>query len=122
MRFLLNWLCTSIAVAIATALVPGIAPFGAVEAWVCFAGVGLFLGLVNSLVKPFVTLVSLPITCLTLGVFQLVVNSFMLELASWLSVNLLGAGISIEGFFSALLGSIIVSIMCALLGSATADA
>lgn len=122
MRFLLNWLCTSIAIAIATALLPGIAPFGTTEAWVCFAGVGLFLGLVNSLVKPFVSLISLPLTCLTLGVFQLVVNSFMLELASWLSVNLLGMGISISGFFSALMGSVIISIMCALLGSATADA
>ena len=102
MRFLLNWLLTSIAVAVATALVPGIAPFGAVDAWVCFAGVGLFLGL-------------------TLGVFQLVVNSFMLELASWLSVNLLGAGISISGFFPALLGSVIISAVLALLGS-VADA
>lgn len=122
MRFLLNWLCTSIAIAIATALLPGIAPFGPTEAWVCFAGVGLFLGLVNSLVKPFISLISLPLTCLTLGVFQLVVNSFMLELASWLSVNLLGAGISISGFFSALMGSVVISIMCALLGSVTADA
>ena len=121
MRFLLNWLCTSIAIAIATAIVPGIAPYGATEAWVCFAGVGLFLGLVNSLVKPFITLISLPLTCLTLGIFQLVVNSFMLELASWLSMNLLGSGIYIDGLFSALLGSIIISVMCALLGSATAE-
>ena len=121
MRFLLNWLCTSIAVAIATAIVPGIVPFGATEAWISFAGVGLFLGLVNSLVKPFVTLISLPITILTLGIFQLVVNSFMLELASWLSVNLLGSGIAISGFGSALFGAIIVSIMCSILGVATSD-
>ena len=122
MRFLLNWLLTSLAIAIATFVVPGIVPYGATEAWVSFAGVGLFLGLVNSLVKPFVSLISLPLTCLTLGIFQLVVNSFMLELASWLSVNLLGAGIAIDGFFSALFGAIIVSIMCALLGVATSDA
>ena len=46
----------------------------------------------------------------------------MLELASWLSVNLLGSGIAISGFFSALAGSIIVSIACTVLGVATKDA
>ena len=67
-------------------------------------------------------MISLPVTFLTLGVFQLVVNSFMLELASWLSVNLLGSGISISGFWSAFVGAIIVSIMCSILGVATKDA
>lgn len=122
MRFLLNWLLTSISIAIATFIVPGIAPFGPTDAWLSFAFVGLFLGLVNSLVKPLVTFISLPVTFLTLGIFQLVVNSFMLELASWLSVNLLGSGISISGFWSAFVGAIIVSIMCSILGVATKDA
>lgn len=91
MRFVLNWLFTSIAIAIATFLVPGIQPFGFAEAWVCFAFVGLFLNIVDSFVKPFLTVISLPLTIITLGIFQLVLNSFMLELASYLSVNLLGA-------------------------------
>ena len=69
----------------------------------------------NSLVKPFLTVISLPLTIITLGIFQLVVNSFMLELASYLSVNLLGAGISIAGFGSAFMGSILVSIMRSIL-------
>mgnify|MGYP002728258676 CR=1 FL=1 len=112
MRFLLNWLLTSIAIAIATFLVPGIQPFGMADAWVCFAFVGLFLNIVDSLVKPFLTL-----TIITLGIFQLVVNSFMLELASYLSVNLLGAGISIASFGSAFMGSILVSIMRSILDS-----
>lgn len=117
MRFLLNWLLTSIAIAIATFLVPGIQPFGMADAWVCFAFVGLFLSIVDSLVKPFLTVISLPLTIITLGIFQLVVNSFMLELASYLSVNLLGAGISIASFGSAFMGSILVSIMRSILDS-----
>ena len=122
MRFVLNWLLTSIAISIAAFLVPGIEPFGPADPWICFAFVGLFLGFVNSLVKPLLTVVSLPVTILTLGVFQLVINSFMLELASWLSVNLLGAGVSISGFGAAFFGAIVVSIMCAILGVATSDA
>ena len=75
------------------------------------------LNIVDSLVKPFLTVISLPLTIITLGIFQLVVNSFMLELASYLSVNLLGAGISIAGFGSAFMGSILVSIMRSILDS-----
>ena len=121
MRFFLNWLLTSIAIAVAAFIVPGIHPFGTADPWLSFAFVGLFLGIVNSLVKPFITVISLPLTCLTVGLFQLGVNSFMLELASWLSVNLLGSGIAISGFGAALFGSIIVSIVCTLLGVVTND-
>lgn len=118
MTFVLNWIFTSIAIAFAAWIVPGIEPFGPYAAWMCFLFTGLFLGIVNSLVKPVVSVLSLPVTLLTLGIFQLVVNGFMLELASWLSVNLVGAGISIDGFFSAFMGAIIVSIGCAILGVA----
>ena len=57
MRFMLNWLFTSIAIAIATFLVPGIQPFGFAEAWVCFAFVGdcedlLNIGLLRPIFSP----------------------------------------------------------------------
>lgn len=116
MTFLLNWLFTSIAIAIADWFVPGIFVLGAVEPWLCYVFTGLFLSLVNSLIKPLISFISLPVTIITLGIFQLVVNGMMLELASSLSLNLLGAGIVITGFGSAFVGAIIVSIMCTILG------
>lgn len=122
MRFILNWILTSIAVAIAAFLIPGVQPFGMADPWLCFAFTGLFLGFVNSLVKPFLTVISLPVTLLTLGIFQLVINSLMFELAGWMSVSFLGAGISIAGFGSAFMGAIVVSIVSALLGVTTKDA
>ena len=94
---------------------------GFAEAWVCFAFVGLFLNIVDSFVKPFLTVISLPLTIITLGIFQLVLNSFMLELASYLSINLLGVGISIASFGSAFMGSILVSIMRSILDSIAED-
>lgn len=115
MRFFLNWLVDSLAVAIACALVSGITVYGFAPAWVSFAFVGLFLGIVNTLVKPFISTISLPATILTLGIFQLVINSFMLELASYLSVSILGCGISISSFWSAFFGGIIVSIASGIL-------
>lgn len=122
MRFILNWLLISIAISVAAYIVPGIEPYGPTDPWLCFAFVGLFLGLVNSLVKPVITVISLPVTILTLGIFQLVVNSLMLELASWFSLNLLGAGIVINGFGAAFFGAIVISIVSAILNVATADA
>lgn len=121
MTFLCNWLVSAISIAFATAIVPGIMPFGATPAWISFAFVGLFLGIVNAIVKPFVSAISLPVTILTLGIFQLVINSFMLDLSSWLSVNLLGSGISISGFMSAFFGAIIVSIATSVLNGVFLD-
>lgn len=122
MRFILNWLLISIAISIAAYIVPGIEPFGQADPWLCFAVVGLFLGLVNALVKPLLTIVSLPVTILTLGVFQLVINGLMLELASWFSLNLLGAGIAIDGFWAAFFGAIVISIVGGILNMVTQDA
>lgn len=119
MRFLLNWIVTSIAIAIAAAIIPGIMPYGPADTWIAFALVGLFLGFVNALIKPIITVISLPVTIITLGVFQLVINSIMLELAAWLSVNVLGAGIAIAGFWSAFFGAIVISIISSILGAAT---
>lgn len=120
MRFILNTLLTAIAVAVASFLVPGIRPFGS-EPWVAFIFAALFLGVVNSFVKPLISLISLPVTILTLGIFQLVINTFMFELASWLSVNLLGAGIAISGFGSAFFAALIVSIVGSILRGAARE-
>lgn len=115
MSFILNWIIDSIAIALATYFVPGLQPFGSANRIVCFVGVGLFLGIVNALIKPIFSFFSLPITVFTLGLFTFVINAICLELASYLSVNILGAGISIHGFLPALIGSILVSIFSAIL-------
>jgi putative membrane protein len=60
---------------------------------------------------------SVPFTVITLGLFLIVVNALMLELASWLSRNILHAGIAIDTFGSAILGAIIISIVCAIANS-----
>jgi len=67
---------------------------------------GLLLGLVNAIVRPFALLLSLPALLLTLGLFLLVVNAAMLGL-----VALMLPGFHIAGFWTAVGGSIIVSIV-----------
>jgi len=66
---------------------------------------GLLLGVVNAIVRPLAVILTFPITLLTLGFFLLVVNAGMLGL-----VALVLPGMSITGFWPALLGALIVSV------------
>ncbi|MBY4798156.1 phage holin family protein [Collinsella sp. AGMB00827] len=118
MRFIINTLLTAIAVAVATYLVPGIELVGS-NSTTAFIFVALCLGFVNSLVKPIISLLSLPITFITLGIFQLVINTGMFILASELSVGIFGSGIVIASSASAFIGAILVSIISSLLGVAS---
>ena len=90
--------------------------------WVNLLAVGLVLALVNSLIKPVAKLVALPLYILTFGLFALVVNGAMLSLTGWLTRNLdaLGAGgsvplgLEVDSFGSAVMGSVIVSVISAV--------
>jgi len=69
-------------------------------------GAALLLGLVNAIVRPLLVILTLPFTILTLGLFLLVINAAMLALVAWMFDNF-----SIAGFWPALLGSIVVSLI-----------
>lgn len=72
--------------------------------------VALVFGLVNLIVKPVVKFFSLPLFILTLGLFTLVVNALMLLLTSWLATQL-DLSFSVENFWSALIGGLIISVV-----------
>jgi putative membrane protein len=73
-------------------------------------GVALILGLVSTFVEPVVKLLSLPFIILTLGFLLLVINALMLMLTAWLA-GLFDLGFHVDGFWNALIGSIIVTIV-----------
>lgn len=72
--------------------------------------VALVFGIVNVLVKPVVKLLTLPLFILTLGLFTLVVNALMLLLTSWLA-DKLDLSFHVEGFWTAVLGGLIISVV-----------
>ncbi|WP_432056525.1 phage holin family protein [Streptomyces sp. bgisy022] len=72
--------------------------------------VALIFGVVNVLVKPVVQLLSLPLLVLTLGLFTLVVNALMLLLTSWLA-EVVDLSFHVEGFWTAVLGGLIISVV-----------
>ncbi|MEE1621007.1 phage holin family protein [Zafaria sp. Z1313] len=78
--------------------------------------VGLVFGLVNAVVRPVIGFLSLPITCLTLGLFAIILNAAMLMLTSWIT-GYTPIGFHVETFFwDAVLGSIIISVVSAVIG------
>ena len=113
MNFIIRWIVTAIAVGAAVWIVPGLEAIGS-NATVSVIVLALVLALINTSIKPVLQFLSLPISVLTLGIFSLIVNALMLELAAWLAGGIFGSGIAISGFGAAFLGSIIISIVSAL--------
>lgn len=110
-NLLLRWIINAIALGVAATLVRGIYVDGG---WQVLALTALIFGLVNALIRPLVTLLTCPLIILTLGLFTLVVNAGMLLLASWLA-GLMGIGFAVDGFWPALWGGLIISIVSAAL-------
>ena len=78
--------------------------------------VGLIFGLVNTVLRKVLHTLALPITCLTLGLFALVINAALLELTAWIANHFPVAFHVDEFFWDAILGSVIVSLVSAILG------
>lgn len=83
-------------------------------------GVSLVFGVVNALIRPVALVLSFPALLFTLGLFTLVVNAVMLWLTSSLSATL-GLGFTVDGFWPALLGAVIVSVVSAVLSFVLPD-
>jgi putative membrane protein len=96
---LLNWAFSAVAIAITAYLLPGVSIDGVVPALV-FA---LVFGLINALLRPLILLLTLPVNVVTLGLFTLVINAAMVLLAAKIVV-----GVSINGFWWALLFSVVL--------------
>jgi putative membrane protein len=105
-RLLIAWACNVAALFVADALIDGIT-FD--DAWKVVIA-GAVFGLVNLVLKPIVTLLSLPVIILTLGIALFFVNLLMLALTAWLV-----SGFDIDGFWPAVGGTIVVWIVNAVL-------
>ncbi len=107
-RILLTWLINAVAVYATATFVPDIT---VKSIWSALLA-ALVLGLVNTFVRPILMLLSLPLIVATLGLFLLVINALMLLLASALL-----PGFEVKGFFTAILGAALISLVSFILGS-----
>jgi putative membrane protein len=122
MRFLLRLLASAAALAVATAVVPGIeiqaASLG--SRTLTLIGVALIFGVVNAVIKPIVKIVGCLFYVLTLGLIGLVVNGLLLWLTSWVAGKL-HLPFHVTGFWPAFWGAIIISVVSWLLGILVRD-
>ena len=105
---LLRWIILSVAIMVAAYLFPGIQVSGFGSALVA----AMVLGILNAFFRPILIILTLPINVLTLGLFTFVINAFLLMMTS----GVIG-GLVVDGFGSALLGSLIISVVSWLLSS-----
>lgn len=111
-RFLLSWLVLAFAVWVAASVVDGIR----LDGWESTLVVAGILGLLNAVLRPIAFFVSLPITCLTLGVFVLVLNTGMLALTALIAGQIDGVRFTIDGFWSAFFGALVITAVSWVLG------
>jgi putative membrane protein len=111
MAFLLRLLINAAALWVAIQLVDGIEHRGSM--W-SLLFVALVFGVLNASIRPLLKLLSLPILILTLGLFIFVINAVMLIMTAWVS-GLLDLGFYVDGFWDALYGGLIVSLVSFLL-------
>lgn len=122
MRFLIWVVVNALALAVAAWLIEGIRVEGrsTEEQAITLIVVALIFGVVNAVVEPIVKLLSLPFIILTLGLFLIVINAGMLLLTSWISGEL-GRRFEVEGFWTAVLGAIVITISTWILEAVLPD-
>jgi putative membrane protein len=106
-RFIIHLLVIAVALWVASYILPGVS----VGSWQTLAIAALILGFVNAVIRPILTILTLPITVITLGLFYLLVNGFSFYLASKLV-----PGFQVAGFWWAVLGALVVSVISSFIG------
>ncbi len=120
--FLIRVIINALGLAAAAWVVPGIVVTPApvedptLGIVLSYLTVGLIFGVVNAFVRPIISFLSLPITCLTLGLFAVVINAGMLMLTSWITSHM-SFGLHVNDFFwDAIIASLIISLVSVVIG------
>jgi putative membrane protein len=112
MGILIRWIILTVSIITASYLLEGIHVSGFFSAFLAAAA----LGILNALFRPILLVLTLPINILTLGVFTFIINALMLKMASGII-----PGFEVNGFWTAVIGSLIISVISWLLNSFISD-
>lgn len=110
-KFILRWAINAIAIFLAIRFVPGIS---LQSGWVSVIWLALIFGLVNAFLRPLLKLLTCPLIILTLGLFTLLINTFLFWLTGQIG-QFFGIGITMDGFLPAFLGGLVVTIVSVVL-------
>ena len=110
-KFIIRWAINAVALYVAVLIVPGITLRGR---WTDLLWLALIFGLLNALLRPLLKFLTCPLIILTLGLFTIVINTGMLLLTSRIG-QALGFGLSVDGFWPAVLGSLVISFVSVIM-------
>jgi len=115
-RFILRWAINAVALYVAIFVVNN--TIGGISLqnpnWQSFLWMGLIFGLVNALLRPLIEILTCPLIILTLGLFTFIVNTLLFYLVGWIG-SFFNVGFTVESFWSALLGAVVVSVVSVVL-------
>ncbi len=87
-----------------------------IDGWQSLVAAAAIFAVVNAIIKPVVDLVGLPATCLTLGLFHLVINAAMLAFTAWIA-DQFDFDVDLDGFVAAFLAALLISFVSTLLSA-----
>ncbi len=102
MRLLINWVLSAVALWIVSHVIPGFHVSGPMAALIA----ALAIGLINATIGLFLKIITIPLTVITLGLFWLVINGAMIELAS-----VFVPGFRVDSYWAAFWGAIVLSLV-----------
>ena len=107
-KLIANWILSALALFIVSRIIPGVV---VTDFWSAMVAV-IVISLINALIRPILLLLTLPLNIVTLGLFTFVINAILFSVAGYFT-----PGFRVEGFGSALLGSLLLSIVSTILHS-----
>ena len=110
-KFILRWVINAIALFAAIYLVPGVTLQGS---WTSIIWLALIFGLINAFLRPLLKLLTCPLIFLTLGLFTLLINTFLFWLTEPIG-QFFGVDLTINGFWPAFVGGLVVSVVSVIM-------
>ena len=102
MGLIIRWILNTLALFVVVKLVPGFH----YQSWITLFAAAAVLGIVNTIIKPILFVLTLPLTIITLGIFLVVLNAIMLRITAWIVPSF-----RIDGWLAAILGALLLSIV-----------
>lgn len=110
-KFILRWVINAIALFLAVRFVPGV---HLESGWGSVIWLALIFGLINAFLRPLLKLLTCPLIFLTLGLFTLLINTFLFWLTGQVG-QIFGIGFSVAGFWPAFLGGLVVTVVSVIM-------
>ena len=113
-KIILRWAINTVAIWAAITVVPGIHIQTQKNWWLAILGLALIFGLVNAILRPIIEMLTCPLIILTLGLGTLLINTLLFWLTGLIGAKF-GIGFTVDGFWPAFFGALVVTIVSVVL-------